>query len=138
MSVASLRPLTLLELQDLINSDIEGQQMAHPSVNVSDLIDQQCGSIMSITGGVVQFRHPRLRQSVLENSQTGLLAIHAEMTRLLLLYIQSFLVVSTIQFLLVLVQHILRKKLFIRENKTDRQKSSSSADIDYNLQRADV
>ena len=107
MSIASLRPLTVPELQDLINLEFEGQQTAGQSVNVSQLVDQQCGSLMSITGGVVHFRHPRIRQSVLDSSQTGLSAIHAEMTRLLMLYLHSSSIVSTIQYLLSKLQYTL-------------------------------
>lgn len=69
--LVSERPLTLREIQLLLEIDITNHKRSNKTINVEDQLRRTCGPLVEIRDGVVRFRHVTIHQYLLELSKAG-------------------------------------------------------------------
>lgn len=76
--LVSERPLTLKEIQLLLEIDITNHKRSNKTINVEEQLRRTCGPLIEIRDGVVRFRHVTIHQHLLELSKAGktLLSLH--------------------------------------------------------------
>lgn len=76
--LVSERPLTLKEIQLLLEIDITNHKRSNQTINVEEQLRRTCEPLIEIRDGVVRFRHVTIHQHLLELSKSGktLLSLH--------------------------------------------------------------
>ncbi len=69
--LVSERPLTLKEIQLLLEIDITSSKRSNRVINVEKLLQRTCGPLIEMRDGVVRFRHITVRQHLLNLSEVG-------------------------------------------------------------------
>ncbi|KAF2649669.1 hypothetical protein K491DRAFT_721459 [Lophiostoma macrostomum CBS 122681] len=69
--LAADRPLTVKELQALLEVDLDGCAYRPFSGNVENTIHQLCGSLLKVRDGLVLLRHPSIREGLLSSTPAG-------------------------------------------------------------------
>lgn len=69
--LASERPLTLKEIQSLLEIDIPTDKRISRTVNFKEQLISVCGPLIEIRDDIVRLRHVTIRQHLLELSKTG-------------------------------------------------------------------
>lgn len=69
--LVSERPLTLREIQLLLEIDITNHKRSNKTINVEEQLRRTCGPLVEIRDGVVRFRHVTIHQYLLELSKAG-------------------------------------------------------------------
>ena len=67
----SERPLTLKEIQLLLEIDITNFKRSNKTINVEEQLRRTCGPLIEIRDGVVRFQHVTIHQHLLELSKAG-------------------------------------------------------------------
>ena len=65
------RPLTLQEIQSLLETETSTIKYKRRSIDVKELIRQTCGSLLHVRGGIVRFRHIDIRKYLDDLSKAG-------------------------------------------------------------------
>ena len=65
------RPLTLQEIQSLLEIETSTIKYKRRSIDVKELIRQTCGSLLHVRGEIVRFRHIDIRKYLDDLSKTG-------------------------------------------------------------------
>ncbi len=91
-SVVAARPLSVAEVQSLLNIDLVNRTCIRQDLDIRNLIDQNCESVMVIENDMIQFRHHLVKQAVCEHAERKLRSslndIHIELASRLLLYLR--------------------------------------------------
>lgn len=69
--LVSERPLTLKEIQLLLEIDITNHKRSNKTINVEEQLRRTCGPLIEIRDGVVRFRHVTIHHHLLELSKAG-------------------------------------------------------------------
>lgn len=69
--LVSERPLTLKEIQLLLEIDITNHKRSNKTINVEEQLRRICGPLIEIRDGVVRFRHVAIHHHLLELSKAG-------------------------------------------------------------------
>lgn len=69
--LVSERPLTLKEIQLLLEIDITNHKRSNKTINVEEQLRRTCGPLVEIRDGVVRFRHFTIHHYFLELSKAG-------------------------------------------------------------------
>lgn len=91
-SVITVRPLSVLEAQSLLNLDMTDKSLVRHDLDIPKMVDQGCESIITINDGIIQFRHPLFKEAVRDFAKrklgSSLHDLHVDMANRLLLYLR--------------------------------------------------
>ena len=65
------RPMTTMEVRDLLQVDLQKRSFVARKINVQDEIEKACGPTVVIRQGIVRFRHGTIRQHLLDLAGQG-------------------------------------------------------------------
>ncbi len=82
------RPLSLGEIEILMRLDLENRKWLRVKTNVQELVVRNCKDILIIRGGLVQFRHPFLKQTFAQDHTAPTMYAHTDLANRLLLYLR--------------------------------------------------
>ena len=96
----SERPLTLKEIQSLLETDVQGSKRILRTIDIKDQVHQSCGSLIEIRDGIIRFRNTAIRQHLIDLSKNGKALIslqdaHRDLTYRCLAYANSHLTKRT-------------------------------------------
>ena len=69
--ITAVRPLSVAELESLLEIDVSGTIKVSRATNIRADIHHSCGSLVSVRDGLVRFRHASIRQHLLDLSKYG-------------------------------------------------------------------
>ncbi|KAK4697524.1 hypothetical protein P7C71_g564, partial [Lecanoromycetidae sp. Uapishka_2] len=91
-SVVAVRPLSVLEAQSLLNLDVTKRSLVRHDVDIIKMVKQGCVSTITIDDGIIQFRHPLLKEAIRDFAKrklgSSLHDLHVDMANRLLLYLR--------------------------------------------------
>ncbi|KAL9111836.1 MAG: hypothetical protein Q9187_007863, partial [Circinaria calcarea] len=87
------RPLTTLELTDLLRVDLRGRALAERKIDIHEIITKTCGPLVATRNGIVRFRHDFIRHHLLAVASQGkalmpLAEAQRDLTTRMLIYIK--------------------------------------------------
>ena len=95
-SIIARRPLRLEEIEVISRLDVPNRLLKPESQDITDVINNACGSVLVVQDGIVLFRHALFKQALLDMLQFENLLLgpemHADMACRLLLYVKVVLV----------------------------------------------
>ena len=91
-SVITVRPLGILEASNLLDLNMADRSFIRHDRDITEMVHQGCGSILTVNDGFIQFRHPLFKEAIHDFAKRRLGSsipdLHLHMANRLLLYLR--------------------------------------------------